>query len=90
MAHTRFGCAPDSVHLCLRDAVCVRTGGMIREVFIDCPLETTAASFNFSAPLSTRPITSTRSSSRLLMLVRFNQTSWGWRSQSKGTFLSSP
>jgi|SRR5580658_7584695 hypothetical protein len=45
-----------------------------------------AAFFNFSAPLSTRPITSTRSSSRLLMLVLFNETSCGWRSQSKGTF----
>src|SRR5439155_22164531 len=48
-----------------------------------------AALVSFKSPLATRPMTSTRSSSRLLMAVLFNQTSSGWRSQSKGTFLIS-
>src|SRR5204862_7975349 len=48
-----------------------------------------AALVSFKSPLASRPMTSTRSSSRLLMAVLFNQTSSGWRSQSKGTFLIS-
>src|SRR5256884_1712018 len=48
-----------------------------------------AALVSFKSPLATRPMTSTRSSSRLLMAVLFNKTSSGWRSQSKGTFLNS-
>src|SRR5205809_3136798 len=46
-----------------------------------------AALVSFKSPLATRPMTSPRSSSRLLMAVLYNQTSSGWRSQSKGTFL---
>jgi len=49
----------------------------------------TAASLSFRSPLPTRPIISTRSSSRLLMAVLFNRPPPGWRSQSKGTFLKS-
>src|ERR1700683_5334939 len=50
-----------------------------------------AASLNLSSPLATRPRTSTLSSSLLLMAVLFNETSSsGWRSQFKGTFLTSP
>src|SRR5437867_1080689 len=44
---------------------------------------------SFKSPLATRPMTSARSSPRLLMAVLFNKTSSGWRSQSKGTFLIS-
>src|ERR1022692_3536615 len=49
-----------------------------------------AASINFSSSLATRPITSTRSNSRVLIAVLFNKTSPGWRSQCKRTFLFGP